>query len=126
MLDGPTLAERDQLTKRAEAITNASPMRLRMEKFIKEQQGEIVRALEAIDGTKFRVDEWQRKEGGGGITCVLQEGKVFEKAGVGVSVVYGTLPKAAIMKMRANHKNIVSGSEEAPESIEFFAAGLSL
>jgi len=126
LLDGPTLAERDQQTKRAEAITNASPMRLRMEKFIKEQQVEIVRALEAIDGTKFRVDEWQRKEGGGGITCVLQEGKVFEKAGVGVSAVYGTLPKAAILKMRANHKNLVNGADEIPDSIEFFAAGLSL
>ncbi|KAK0613879.1 Coproporphyrinogen III oxidase [Immersiella caudata] len=126
MLDAPTLAERDQQTKRAEAITNASPMRLRMEKFIKEQQVEIVRALEAIDGTKFRVDEWQRKEGGGGITCVLQEGKVFEKAGAGISAVYGTLPKAAILKMRANHKNLVNGANEIPESIEFFAAGLSL
>jgi coproporphyrinogen III oxidase len=97
-----------------------------MEKFIKEQQREIVRALEAVDGTPFRVDEWARKEGGGGITCVLQDGKVFEKAGVGVSVVYGTLPKRAIMSMRANHKNLVMEGEDIPDSLEFFAAGLSL
>jgi coproporphyrinogen III oxidase len=99
-------------------------MRLRMEQFIKEQQKEIVRALEEVDGGKFRVDEWQRPEGGGGITCVLQDGKVFEKAGVGVSVVYGRLPKPAIEKMRLNHANLVEG--ELPDSMEFFAAGLSL
>ncbi len=100
-------------------------MRLRMEKFIKEQQKEIVRALEDLDGSKFRTDEWERPHGGGGITCVLQDGNVFEKAGVGVSVIYGTLPKAAIEKMRVNHKN-VGGTGETPESLEFFAAGLSL
>ncbi|KAK3684247.1 Coproporphyrinogen III oxidase [Podospora appendiculata] len=124
-LDSLTLAERDQQTKRESGVNDASPMRLRMEKFVKEQQKEIVRALEGVDGTSFRVDEWQRKEGGGGVTCVLQDGKVFEKAGVGVSVVYGTLPKPAIMKMRANHKNLPDG-ENIPDSLEFFAAGLSL
>ncbi|KAK5661414.1 hypothetical protein OQA88_11314 [Cercophora sp. LCS_1] len=126
MCDAPTLAERDELSKRADGVSNTSPMRLRMEKFVKEQQKEIVKGLEAIDGSKFRVDEWQRKEGGGGITCVLQDGKVFEKAGVGVSVVYGTLGKAGIKAMRANHKGLAGEAEEIPESIEFFAAGLSL
>lgn len=124
-LDELTLAERDLKTKIAQGVTEMSPMRLRMEKFIREQQKDIVQALEAIDGSKFRIDEWQRKEGGGGTTCVLQDGNVFEKAGVGISLVYGTLPKAAILKMRANHKNIVEG-EAIPESLEFFAAGLSL
>lgn len=85
-----------------------------------------MRALERVDGTPFRQDEWSRKEGGGGITCVLQDGNVFEKAGVGVSVVYGSLPKPAIMKMRANHKNLVGDGEEIPDRLEFFAAGLSL
>ncbi|KAL2265351.1 hypothetical protein VTJ83DRAFT_6451 [Remersonia thermophila] len=120
-----TLAERDQQLKKAQGVTDVSPMRLRMEKFAKEQQKAIVQALEEVDGTRFRVDEWQRKEGGGGITCVLQDGKVFEKAGVGVSVVYGTLPKPAILKMRANHKNIAD-ENNIPDSLEFFAAGISL
>jgi coproporphyrinogen III oxidase len=124
-MDSPSLAELDQQLKSEQGISELSPMRLRMEKFVKEQQKEIVRALEEVDGTKFRIDEWQRKEGGGGVTCVLQDGKVFEKAGVGVSVVYGTLPKAAILKMRANHKNIAE-DDNIPESLQFFAAGLSL
>ncbi|KAK0634722.1 Coproporphyrinogen III oxidase-like protein [Bombardia bombarda] len=125
-LDSLSLAERDQQTKREQGVNDASPMRLRMEKFVKEQQKEIVWALEQVDGNSFRVDEWQRKEGGGGITCVLQDGNVFEKAGVGVSVVYGTLPKPAILKMRANHKKLGEDIENIPDSLEFFAAGLSL
>ncbi|KLU91977.1 coproporphyrinogen III oxidase [Magnaporthiopsis poae ATCC 64411] len=125
-LDPATLAERDAVAVRETGVTKQSPMRLRMEEFIKEQQRVIVQGLEEVDGTKFRVDEWQRKEGGGGITCVLQDGKVFEKAGVGVSVVYGSLPKPAIEKMRANHKNIAGGSDVIPDKLDFFAAGLSL
>lgn len=97
-------------------------MRLRMERFIKEQQQEIVKAIEKVDGKKFRIDQWDRPNGGGGITCVLQEGNVFEKAGVGVSIVYGSLPKPAIAKMRANHKSL----DPELESLDFFAAGLSL
>ncbi|GKT86646.1 LOW QUALITY PROTEIN: coproporphyrinogen III oxidase [Colletotrichum tofieldiae] len=121
-LDPPTLAERDALTKREAEVTVDSPMRLRMEKFIKEQQQIIVKELEKVDGGKFRKDEWSRKEGGGGITCVLQDSNVFEKGGVGVSVVYGTLPKPAIAKMRVNHKNL----DDNVDSLPFFAAGLSM
>ncbi|KAL1311076.1 hypothetical protein AAFC00_001285 [Neodothiora populina] len=77
--EAPSIAERDQLSKRESGVTQASPMRLRMEKFIKEKQEEIVRALEEVDGTRFTIDKWDRPNGGGGITCVLQDGKVFEK-----------------------------------------------
>lgn len=34
-----------------------------------------------------------RPNGGGGISRVLTGGKVFEKAGVNLSVVYGTMPQ---------------------------------
>ncbi|KAH6688394.1 coproporphyrinogen III oxidase [Plectosphaerella plurivora] len=124
LLDPPTLAEMDALAKRESEITLDSPMRLRMEKFIKEQQLAIVAELERVDGKRFRRDEWQRAEGGGGITCVLQDGNVFEKAGLGVSVVYGTLPRPAIEKMRANHKNM--DIDESTTSLPFFATGLSM
>lgn len=121
-LDAATLAEKDAQKKREAAINEDSPMRLRMEKFIKDQQKSIVKELEKVDGKKFRKDEWERKNGGGGITCVLQDGNVFEKAGVNISVVYGTLPKPAIQKMRANHKRL----DPSVESLDFFAAGLSM
>lgn len=93
-----------------------------MEKFIHENQEEIVRQLEKVDGKKFQKDTWNRPKGGGGITCVLQDGNVFEKAGVNTSVVYGTLPRAAIAKMRVHHRAL----DAEVESLEFFAAGISL
>jgi coproporphyrinogen III oxidase len=46
----------------------------------------------------FGHDQWQRDEGGGGITCVLQGGTIFEKAGIGFSEVRGTcLPASATL-----------------------------
>lgn len=98
-------------------------MRLRMEKLIKEHQQKIVDELTKLDGKQFTVDKWTRSKGGGGISCVLQDGNVFEKAGVNVSVVYGKLPRPAIEKMRADHKSFVATDID---SLDFFAAGLSL
>ncbi|KAG9667552.1 coproporphyrinogen III oxidase, partial [Aureobasidium melanogenum] len=118
----PSIAERDSLSKRESGVTETSPMRLRMEQFIKAKQEEIVRELEKVDGTRFKIDKWDRPNGGGGITCVLQDGNVFEKGGVNTSIVYGTLPRAAISKMRVNHKAL----DPDVESLEFFAAGLSM
>lgn len=42
--------------------------------------------------------------GGGGISCVIQDGKVFEKAGVNVSVVSGYLTEEAAKQMRSRGK----------------------
>ncbi|PVI01999.1 coproporphyrinogen III oxidase [Periconia macrospinosa] len=118
----PTIAEKDSLLKRESGITSSSPMRLRMESLIKQHQKTIVSELEKVDGKPFVVDTWERAEGGGGISCVLQDGNVFEKAGVNISVVYGRLPKPAIAKMRANHKAL----DPDVESLDFFASGLSM
>lgn len=52
----------------------------------------------------------------------MQDGNVFEKAGVNISVVYGTLPRPAIEKMRVNHKAM----DPNVESLDFYAAGLSM
>ncbi|KAG8526265.1 uncharacterized protein KY384_000258 [Bacidia gigantensis] len=121
-LENPTVAERDTLIKRENGITASSPMRLRMESLIKSEQQRIVNELERFDPThRFRVDSWSRPNGGGGLSCVLQDGKVFEKAGVNTSVVYGTLPRPAVQKMRVNHKAL----DPDVESLEYFAAGLS-
>lgn len=115
--------QRDALQKRESGVTGSSPMRLQMEAFIKEKQREIIAALEMVDGKKFVIDTWERKSsGGGGISCVLQNGTVFEKAGVNISIVYGKLPRAAVLKMRADHKNL----DPTVESLDFFAAGLSM
>jgi coproporphyrinogen III oxidase len=64
--------------------------------FLSGLQARIVAALEAADGGSFRTDAWQRAEGGGGVTRILEEGGVFERAGVNVSRVQGaSLPPSA-------------------------------
>ena len=59
-------------------------------------QERIVGRIEALDGGKFLRDEWVRAEGGGGITRIVEDGAVMERAGVGFSHVTGTrLPPSA-------------------------------
>ena len=70
------------------------------------------------------IDRWVRKEGGGGITCIIQNGRVFEKAGVNISVVYGMLPPAAIQQMKSRGKQFSSLVKESTQ-VPFFAAGVS-
>ena len=123
--ESPTVADLDARSKRESGVHTSSPMRLRMEAFVKDQQNTIVTALEALEpDARFRRDEWTRAAGGDGVSCVLQDGQIFEKAGVNTSVVYGTLPPAAVKKMRANHRALVQGDPEEP--LGFFAAGLSV
>lgn len=64
--------------------------------YFTELQSSIVRRLEGIDGAAFRRDDWLRAEGGSGISCILEDGKVFERAGVNFSHVKGEqLPPSA-------------------------------
>jgi coproporphyrinogen III oxidase len=59
-------------------------------------QQRIVEGLEKLDGKHFRRDEWERPEGGGGLSCVLEEGNVLERGGVNYSHVFGGgLPASA-------------------------------
>ena len=59
-------------------------------------QERIVSILETADGKTFRRDGWERPEGGGGLTCLVEEGKVLERGGVNFSHVFGAgLPPSA-------------------------------
>jgi coproporphyrinogen III oxidase len=67
-----------------------------VEQFLKGLQGAIVSGLAALDGGSFRHDAWQRPQGGGGLTCMLEGGELFERAGVGYSHIRGNdLPPSA-------------------------------
>ncbi|HET8609924.1 MAG TPA: oxygen-dependent coproporphyrinogen oxidase [Burkholderiales bacterium] len=64
--------------------------------FLAELQQTIITRLESLDGGRFRRDAWQRSEGGGGLSCVLEDGDLFERAGVNFSHVFGgRLPGSA-------------------------------
>ena len=59
-------------------------------------QERIVSALEVVDRKGFLRDSWQRPEGGGGTSCIIEEGQVFERGGVNFSSVRGNnLPPSA-------------------------------
>ncbi|XP_077977211.1 oxygen-dependent coproporphyrinogen-III oxidase-like [Glandiceps talaboti] len=103
-----------------ETLQKGDTMKNRMELYITDLQAKICRELEDLDIDKqFVVDRWTRTEGGGGISCVLQDGSVFEKGGVNISVVKGKLPPAAVQQMKSRGKDIGEGP------LPFFAAGIS-
>jgi len=59
-------------------------------------QERIVSALEVVDRKGFTRDSWQRPEGGGGTSCIVEEGQVLERGGVNLSRVQGrNLPPSA-------------------------------
>jgi len=59
--------------------------------YLMDLQDRICTALSTTDGGKaFAEDFWEREEGGGGRSRVLNEGLVFEKGGVNFSHVMGT------------------------------------
>ena len=65
--------------------------------YLLDLQDRICNSLASEDGSKqFLEDSWQRTGGGGGRSRVMEEGRVFEKAGVNFSHVHGNdLPASA-------------------------------
>ncbi len=89
-------------------------MKTKFYTYIQNLQDTITHKIETLDGVaKFKEDLWERPEGGGGRTRVIEEGAVFEKGGVNISAVHGELPPA--MQAYFNVKDC-----------NFFACGLSL
>tara|TARA_B110000503_G_scaffold19954_1_gene29895 strand:- start:1583 stop:2485 length:903 start_codon:yes stop_codon:yes gene_type:complete len=83
-------------------------------KHIENLQDSITSKIEEVDGlAKFEEDIWQRQEGGGGRTRVIENGAIFEKGGVNISAVHGELPEVLRKQF-----NVDEGT--------FFACGLSL
>ena len=68
-----------------------------VKKYLLSLQDQVCAALEEEEGgERFREDAWDRVEGGGGRTRVLESGAVIEKAGVNFSHVFGkALPATA-------------------------------
>jgi coproporphyrinogen III oxidase len=89
---------------------------------------QIVAAFEAIEDDfggpapagRFEVTPTTRPDGGGGLMSVMRGGRVFEKIGVNVSAVHGTLAERAQKAMAARG---VPGMDKDPR---FWASGISL
>lgn len=88
-----------------------------VKRYLNELQDRITAAVEAVDPARFIRDPWNRPEGGGGESRILTEGRIFERAGVSVSHVFGEkLPASAS----------ASGAREGIAGAPFEAMGLSL
>lgn len=93
---------------------NKTKMKDKFYKYIENLQDQITSKLQEVDGkAKFKEDIWERAEGGGGRTRVIENGNVFEKGGVNISAVYGELPEVLRKQFKVKEGN-------------FFACGLSL
>ena len=89
-------------------------MKNKFNRYIEKLQDRITQKLTEVDGRAgFKEDFWERSDGGGGRTRVIENGAVFEKGGVNISAVHGKLPES--MK---NYFMVKAG--------DFFACGLSL
>lgn len=146
-IDQPGAFMAEPITDRKTLQNERHLMRRRMELFILNVQRNVFESLKRLEQEELErggetssatglqgeakipddvndmisIDRWTRKEGGGGITCIIQNGRVFEKAGVNISVVYGILPPAAVQQMKSRGKQFSSLAKEVP----FFAAGVS-
>jgi len=82
--------------------------------YIQNLQETITKALEKEDGgASFKEDIWERKEGGGGRSRIIENGATIEKGGVNISAVHGPLPDS----MQA-YFNV--------GEVDIFACGLSI
>jgi len=106
--------------------------------WFRELRDDIVTAFEALEDSheagpfsdakpgRFEVKETRRQsddgsDAGGGLMSVMRGGRVFEKVGVNVSTVYGTLGERAQQAMA--ERTGIPGMKEDPR---FWASGISL
>jgi coproporphyrinogen III oxidase len=93
-----------------------SDTKKRVSQFMRQLQDQICAGLEELDGeAKFRQDEWERPEGGGGRSRVIVDGDYFEKGGVNFSEVYGSHLPPSILRQ---HPEV--------EGETFYATGTSM
>ena len=73
MLMGETITPFEELMSNYE-----TSMKHRMELTVGYFQWKICKKMEELENQKkFQVDRWLRKEGGGGITCIMQDGEII-------------------------------------------------
>ena len=99
----------------AETDQNGVPDRITITNFFTGLQDRICQALEDADGDgRFREDNWERAEGGGGRTRIIENGTVIEKGGVLFSAVHGPANEATLRQLNQT------------EPADFYATGVSI
>lgn len=65
----------DPITPRDKLESSSNDMKTKMELFVMQMQRDFCDELSRLENGSFIVDKWEREGGGGGITCVIQDGK---------------------------------------------------
>jgi coproporphyrinogen III oxidase len=112
----PTL---DLITERDE-LNQVLPLRARVSELVRRTQEEVCAALEQVDGGTFQDYPWSQPSSGGGLSRVLQDSRVFEKAGVNVSDVFGH------WSSDLGQSALGLGDGASLPELPFFATGVSL
>uniref|UniRef100_B8HSF2 Oxygen-dependent coproporphyrinogen-III oxidase n=1 Tax=Cyanothece sp. (strain PCC 7425 / ATCC 29141) TaxID=395961 RepID=B8HSF2_CYAP4 len=90
-----------QIVNNSSQFTPPADSRQRVSAFLRQLQDDICQGLEQIDGSgKFREDAWERPEGGGGRSRVMQSGTILEQGGVNFSEVWGEKLPPSILQQR--------------------------
>lgn len=117
---------------------NFDTQKTRASAWFRQLRDDIVAAFEGLEASHdtgpmadapagaFEVSETKRtsddgSDAGGGLMSVMRGGRVFEKVGVNISTVYGTLGERAQMAMAA--RKGIPGMKDDPR---FWASGISL
>ena len=79
----------------------AVPARVTVEAWMRQFQDWLCYQLETADGggVRFSKDAWAHPDGGGGLTRVIQQGRVLEKGGVAFSAVWGEMSAQAAQQL---------------------------
>ena len=121
-----------------ENTPDMTPQKARASAWFEALRNQICTAFEALEDaqnqgpfTELPAGRFERKptrrdngdgtDAGGGEMSVMRQGRVFEKVGVNISTVYGTLGAAAQRSMTAR-----KGMGQIAENPQFWAAGISL
>jgi coproporphyrinogen III oxidase len=101
-------------------------VRGRFEMVCAEAQEKICKIIEDFDGeATFSRERYLKDAGGGGVSRVLRNGDLFEKAGVNLSVVYSQMPAEALRAATTKAGKEAGLKLEPGEKVPFFACGLS-
>lgn len=85
-----------------------------VEHWYRDLQDNICSELEKLDGTaQFMEEQWDRGDGGGGRSRVIENGDLIEKGGVNFSAVHGPTPKKILEALKLN-------------DADFYATGVSI
>lgn len=95
--------------------------------FIQTMQPTLCHGLAAYDTASFQTDHWERGPNeGGGVSCIIEKGSCFEKGGVNISAITGTLTQPSEQEM---FKRLLAQRQTPVTTLDnarYFATGLSL